>query len=82
MHSPGRLASALTHALDHEPSRLGGLRADQACDWRDALLALVTIQALHTAPLSDLDGAEWFQHDPHVTGLKRDLEARLLTHRR
>ena len=39
---------------------------------------LLAIQSLHTAPLSELDGTEWFQHDPDVARLKGDLEVRLL----
>ncbi len=78
MDSPGSLALAFSHALRHEPGRLRDLSADQAWDWRDALLTMVSTQALHTAPLSELDGAEWFQHDPDVARLKGELEVRLL----
>jgi hypothetical protein len=69
------LSSALAEALHHDPSRLPALRAHHARDWRDTLGALLQVHKLHLAPLDELDGAEWFQHDPHVTRLKRDLEA-------
>lgn len=78
MHFNGSLSLALTEALRDDPSRLPELAADQASDWRDALSALLSIHALHTAPLATLDGAEWLQHDPSVAALKRDLERQLL----
>jgi hypothetical protein len=48
-----------------------------AYDHRTAMAALLDVHALHLAPLDELDGAERWQHHPHVASLKGRLEARL-----
>ena len=68
------LTDALAVALRSRPDRLSDLNVDIARDWRDVLGALLSVHALHTAPLEALDGSEWLQHDPDVARLKRDLE--------
>src|SRR4051794_17938671 len=42
-----------------------------------ALATLLDIHALHLAPVTDLDGAEEWQHHPRVMALKLRLEERL-----
>lgn len=58
-----RLRSALREDVD--PS-----------DDREALCTLLDVYALHLAPITELDGAEVWQHHPAVAALKGALEAR------
>ncbi len=46
-------------------------------DHREAMTTLLDVHALHVAPLTDLDGAEHWQHHPRVAALKTRLEERL-----
>jgi hypothetical protein len=64
------------------PARLrDARRADDgtlaALSWRDALMLLLDIYALHLAPIDELGGAEEWQHEPGVARVKRALEERL-----
>ena len=74
----GGLAGELDEALHHDPKLLPALSAARARNWRDALCALLAVHELHLAPLADLGGAEWLQHDPDVVRLKRELESGFL----
>jgi hypothetical protein len=43
--------------------------------YREGLLTLLDVYALHLAPLEELQGAERWQHDPRVARVKGELEA-------
>jgi len=68
-----RLRRAL-RAAGPDAGDLASLHDSSACNWRDALEALLEIHALHLAPLESLDGAERWQHHPEVSRLKLELE--------
>lgn len=63
------LTDSIRHALSVHPDSL---------DHRRAMSTLLDVHALHLAPISELDGAERWQHHPRVAALKARLEARLL----
>lgn len=44
---------------------------------REAIVTLLDVYALHLSPVESLGGAEWWQHDPRVVGVKATLERRL-----
>lgn len=67
-------STRLRVALRHDPGALHALVDESPSDWRDLLVALQTIHDLHTAPLHELAGAEWLQHDPAVARIKAALE--------
>lgn len=71
------LATRLRRAL-RSGTDLDALAGADPSGWRDALLALDEIHALHTAPLEVLAGGEWHQHHPAVAGLKGRLEAQVV----
>ncbi|HLM18537.1 MAG TPA: iron-containing redox enzyme family protein [Acidimicrobiia bacterium] len=48
-----------------------------ALDHRSAMATLLDVHALHLAPVTELHGAENWQHDPRVSALKAKLEVRL-----
>jgi hypothetical protein len=48
-----------------------------ALEYHEAMATLLDIHALHLAPLTELDGAEEWQHHPRVIALKQRLEERL-----
>jgi hypothetical protein len=67
-------STRLRVALRDDPSELSVLADESPSDWRDLLVALQAIHDLHTAPLHELAGAEWLQHDPDVARIKAALE--------
>jgi len=60
------------------------LRAARRCDeralaelpWREAVLVLLDVYALHLAPIDELRGAEEWQHHPRIAEIKQALEPR------
>ena len=71
-------SSRLRRALRADPAQLAALVDQSPSDWRDHLIALQAIHDLHIAPLHELGGAEWLQHDPDVARIKADLERDVL----
>lgn len=74
-----RAAARLRRGLTGDEGALASLVDLEPVDERDALDTLLTIHALHTAPLRDLGGTEWFQHHPAIAMLKIRLERDLVT---
>jgi hypothetical protein len=74
-HPAPPLADALATALTQDDARLLDELAGRApADPRDRFRTLLSIYALHTAPLDDVgDSARW-QHHPVVAGLKQICE--------
>ena len=71
-------SSRLRRALRADRDELAALVDHSPSDWRDHLIALQAIHDLHTAPLHELGGAEWLQHDPDVARIKAALERDVL----
>jgi hypothetical protein len=67
-------STRLRAALRADPGDLSLLVDESPSDWRDLLVALQAIHELHTAPLHELGGTEWLQHDPAVAAIKAALE--------
>lgn len=70
------LAPALRAALDPaDPAALARLADRPATDARDRLTALLTVYALHTAPVPELGEVARLQHHPALAAVKGRLEA-------
>ena len=72
------LSTRLRTALDGDGEGLAELAMAEPLDRRDAVLCLLAVNDLHTAPLERLGGAERFQHHPAVVALKARLDDRFL----
>jgi hypothetical protein len=72
------LDATLACALRHGGSSLDRLTTRQPADRADAVMALLRIHDLHTAPLARLDGTARWQHHPAVAALKWRLEESLM----
>ena len=73
------LAERFRLALADDGTGLDDLAAAEPVDRRDAVLSLLAVNDLHTAPIDRLQGAERFQHHPAVASLKRRLDDRFLS---
>jgi hypothetical protein len=72
------LSERLRRALEGDGGELDELAAAEPVDRRDAVLSLLAVNDLHTAPLERLGGAERFQHHPAMAVLKTRLDDRFL----
>ena len=72
------LRERLSAALAGDGPGLDALATAQPRDRRDAVLSLLAVNDLHTAPLERLAGAERFQHHPAVAALKCRLDQGVL----
>ena len=72
------LLPLLQAALAGDDSALQRLATAEPLDQRDAVLSLLTVNDLHTAPIDRLGGAERFQHHPAVATLKARLDGAFL----
>jgi hypothetical protein len=75
---PPTLSLRLDAALLEGGSALDALHDAEPVDDRDALLALLTIHDLHTAPIDRLGEKVRWQHHPAVAALKCRLEERFV----
>src|SRR5688500_14516087 len=76
---PPTLSLRLDAALMAGGDALDDLIDLEPIDRRDALLALLLIHDLHTAPIERLGDRVLFQHHPAVAALKGRLETDLVT---
>jgi hypothetical protein len=65
------------HSALSERIRLATQDLPDALEHHGAMAMLLDIHALHLAPVTELDGAEEWQHHPRVMALKQRLERRL-----
>ena len=76
--STAPLRDRIAAALAGDGSEVDALATAEPVDRRDAVLSLLVVNDLHTAPLERLGGAERFQHHPAVAALKGRLDGAFL----